>query len=120
MGEPARAVPRHQARRNADGRLGWDLERLALAAVLLHRTPVRSLAWDPSLAGAARLAISTADPLLHIWSTETADATITSCPLSMTRLQWRCDGSALLLQERDRVCVCSWGVPPGHVDVSAP
>lgn len=94
----------------------WDLGCLALAVVLIFRTPVRSFVWDPSAASrgpCARLAISTADPLLFLWSAAVrGEAMVLPCPLSMARLQWRSDGRTLLLQERERACVCSPGLPP--------
>lgn len=86
----------------------WDLGRLALTAVLLHRSAVRSFSWDSSkssMGDSSRLAISTADPFLFFWTPEEAAAT--PCPLLQTRLLWRADGKALLLQDRDRACVCS-------------
>lgn len=98
----------------------WDLGRLALAALLLHRSPVRSCTWDHS--GAARgarcrLAISTADAFVFIWSSEARcrsleEAVVAGCPLAGARLQWRSDGRALLLQDRDRACACLPGPPP--------
>jgi len=88
----------------------WDLGCLQLSAVLIHRSPVRSISWEPSSVACgdhSRLAISTADPCLFLWSPR--GATVAPCSLSAARLTWRVDGGALLLQERDRACVC---VPP--------
>lgn len=96
----------------------WDLGRLCLAALLLHRSPVRSFCWDVSkhaVGDSCRLAISTADPFLFLWSA--SEAAATPCPFSQARLQWRGDGRAVLLQERDRNCVCSPGPPPVQSEV---
>lgn len=99
----------------------WDLGRLALAALLLHRSHVRSFSWDTSKAArgeSCRLAVSTADPCLFFWSP--VEAAATPCPLAQSRLLWRHDGRALLLQERDRACVCSPGPPPVETRATAP
>ncbi|CAK0800028.1 unnamed protein product, partial [Prorocentrum cordatum] len=90
----------------------WDTGRLALAALLLHRAPVRAMAWgSPSQpqggGGSARLAVSTADSVLHFWWR--GGSARLPCPLPAARLQWRCDGAAVLLQERQGVCVCGTG-----------
>mmetsp|Transcript_67615 Transcript_67615/g.156967 ORF Transcript_67615/g.156967 Transcript_67615/m.156967 type:complete len:333 (+) Transcript_67615:345-1343(+) len=90
----------------------WDLARLALVAVLLHRTPVRSFAWDPLGglgSGTPRLAVATVDPLLFTWLP--GSASTLPCPFSAARLLWRIDGKALLLQERERACIF-WVEPP--------
>ncbi|CAE8629088.1 unnamed protein product, partial [Polarella glacialis] len=90
----------------------WDLGRLALKALLKHRAPVRSFAWDPSplaRGGGSRLAVSTADPALFLWSPTKALAG--PCPLSLAKLRWRSDGRSLLIQERDRACTCDLGPP---------
>jgi len=97
----------------------WDLGRLCLAALLLHRSPVRSFSWDTSkyaVGESCRLAISTADPFLFFWSA--SEGVATPCPLSQARLQWRGDGKAVLLQERDRTCICSPGPPCVQSEVS--
>lgn len=99
----------------------WDLGRLALAALLLHRSPVRSFSWDSSKAAAgdcARLAISTGDPSLFFWTP--VEALASPCPLPNARLLWRGDGKALLLQDRDRGCICSPRPPPVQVGQSLP
>lgn len=98
----------------------WDLGRLALAALLLHRSQVRSLSWDTSAAATGercRLAVSTADSCLFFWSP--VEAAATPCPLAHSRLLWRRDGRSLLLQERDRACVCWPGAPPVEVRAAA-
>lgn len=90
----------------------WDVSRLALRAILLHRAPVRSFSWDPSASarGArSRLALTTADALLFFWSP--AEALPVPSPLSMARLVWRPDGRALLVQERERCCIFKCGSP---------
>eukprot|EP00440_Ansanella_granifera_P048816 gb/GFBE01052891.1/.p1 GENE.gb/GFBE01052891.1/~~gb/GFBE01052891.1/.p1 ORF type:complete len:452 (+),score=76.12 gb/GFBE01052891.1/:1-1356(+) len=90
----------------------WDMGRLVLAAVLKHRSPVRCFAWDPSHAASgesSRLAVTTADPIILIWSPEKSVGS--ACPLSLARLQWRQDGRSLLLQERDRACLYQLGLP---------
>lgn len=99
----------------------WDLGQLALAAILLHRSSVRSFSWDTSksaVGDSVRLAISTADPSLFFWSP--LEAVASPCPLPQARLQWRKDGKALLLQERDRACICSPSPPPVQVGHSMP
>jgi len=99
----------------------WDLGRLTLTALLLHRSPVRSFSWDTSKAAvgdSSRLAISTADPFLFFWSP--VEAAATPCPLPQTRLFWRGDGKSLLLQDRDRACICAPSPPPIQVGQSLP
>lgn len=94
----------------------WDLGRLLLSALLLHRSPVRSFSWDTSRTARddrTRLAISTADASLFFWSP--VEAVATPCPLPQARLLWRGDGKAILLQDRDRGCICSPRPPLVHV-----
>uniref|UniRef100_A0A6T0RL79 Uncharacterized protein n=1 Tax=Alexandrium monilatum TaxID=311494 RepID=A0A6T0RL79_9DINO len=91
----------------------WDLGCLALVALLIHRTPVRSFSWDTCgglHGGSPRLALTTAvDPLIFFWSPE--EARVVSSPIPAPSLQWRCDGQALLLQDRQCACVC-WAITP--------
>merc|ERR1712216_779878 len=85
----------------------WDLGRLTLSALLKHRAPVRSFAWEISSAprgDRARLAVTTADPVLLIWSPSATYAS--PCPLALSRVRWQRKGRSLLLQERDRACIC--------------
>lgn len=83
----------------------WDLGRLALVAVLLFRTPIKSHAWAPvEKDHNPILAISTGDPVLFFWS---PDGAVTApCSFPSARLQWAPGGKALLLQDREHICVC--------------
>eukprot|EP00931_Biecheleriopsis_adriatica_P083334 TRINITY_DN56917_c0_g1_i1.p1 TRINITY_DN56917_c0_g1~~TRINITY_DN56917_c0_g1_i1.p1 ORF type:complete len:439 (-),score=67.50 TRINITY_DN56917_c0_g1_i1:122-1438(-) len=88
----------------------WDLGSLALVALLKHRTPVRSISWDLSSRARGehcRLAVTTADPVAFLWTPGQLMAS--PCPLSMARPRWSSDGRSLLLQERDRACICRLG-----------
>lgn len=110
----------------------WDVGRLCLAALLLHRAPVRCLAWD---CAGRRLAVSTADLALLFWTPAAVPqppapprgsaglggagpgarprvGAAVPCPISAARLEWRSDGLAVLLQERERACACWPGSPP--------
>eukprot|EP00928_Gymnodinium_smaydae_P053899 TRINITY_DN37790_c0_g1_i1.p1 TRINITY_DN37790_c0_g1~~TRINITY_DN37790_c0_g1_i1.p1 ORF type:complete len:516 (-),score=66.16 TRINITY_DN37790_c0_g1_i1:88-1635(-) len=97
----------------------WDVGRLALRAVLMHCSPVRAFSWNPSKDTTAsaseeepRLAIATAEDGLCLWTASTATSVGESvaCPVAAGRLEWRRDGRAVLLQDRDRACVC-WMAP---------
>eukprot|EP00435_Cladocopium_sp_Y103_P025327 s59_g6.t1 len=81
----------------------WDLGKMVLASLLCHNSSVKSVVWDPMATGErSRLAISTSDPVLFLWSPHHAEALPSA--LSAARLRWRSDGRSLLLQERDRCC----------------
>mmetsp|Transcript_89212 Transcript_89212/g.286000 ORF Transcript_89212/g.286000 Transcript_89212/m.286000 type:complete len:151 (-) Transcript_89212:23-475(-) len=98
----------------------WDLGRVCLSALLLHRSAVKSLAWGPCTAPstlASRLAISTSDASLFMWSP--VGTSNGNCPLAMTRLRWRSDGLHLLMQDKDCICVCAPG-PPDGVEADTP
>ncbi|CAE7696877.1 WRAP73 [Symbiodinium sp. CCMP2456] len=88
----------------------WDLGRLVLHSVLRQRNTVVALAWDPTARGARnRLAGSTTDASLLLWTPRAT--TLTAAPMVAGKLRWRSDGRSLLLQEKDRFCVCRVGLP---------
>eukprot|EP00929_Paragymnodinium_shiwhaense_P079819 TRINITY_DN41608_c0_g1_i1.p1 TRINITY_DN41608_c0_g1~~TRINITY_DN41608_c0_g1_i1.p1 ORF type:complete len:523 (-),score=98.51 TRINITY_DN41608_c0_g1_i1:172-1671(-) len=117
----------------------WDVARLCLATVLLHRAPVRSFAWSPlvQIAGRLRppprLAVATAEMRLGIWTAPAveeaarlggdaaaASVVIAPCPMSAATVRWRDDGQAVLIQDREKACVFwpsaapasrPWGTP---------
>jgi len=86
---------------------------LSLTAVLKHNALVKSFSWDPSptaRGSSCRLAVTTADPVLLLWSPSGNLAS--SSPLSLAQAHWRCDGQSLLLQEQDRACLCNLAMAP--------
>ncbi|PAA71622.1 hypothetical protein BOX15_Mlig021993g1 [Macrostomum lignano] len=89
----------------------WELNRLKPSALLLHRNPVRSFAWDPSAFNPPRLAIVTGTPCVYMWST--AGCLAAQVPLMdrcgafvITNVSWHPDGDALLLTSDADACVC--------------
>uniref|UniRef100_A0A1I8II26 WD repeat-containing protein WRAP73 n=1 Tax=Macrostomum lignano TaxID=282301 RepID=A0A1I8II26_9PLAT len=89
----------------------WELNRLKPSALLLHRNPVRSFAWDPSAFNPPRLAIVTGTPCVYMWST--AGCLAAQVPLMdrcgafvITSVSWHPDGDALLLTSDADACVC--------------
>jgi len=83
----------------------WNISQSALVALLIHRTAVRDVTWKPSKGArdCPVLAVATADSRLFFWSPGNTE--VVASPMSGVRLQWRSDGHALLLQERERACV---------------
>jgi hypothetical protein len=43
----------------------WDISRLELTALLIHKEPIRAAAWDPVY---PRIAICTGTPHLYMWT----------------------------------------------------
>lgn len=83
----------------------WDVAAVKLATVLVHKTPVRSLAWNP-LQG--RLAVVTGSDHLFLWTAAGASCVQVPVPdFAITALSWAPDGTALVLADRDRFCTCN-------------
>jgi WD40 repeat protein len=83
----------------------WDSASLQLAAVLLHATPVRALAWDPA-PGARRLALAAGEGRLHLWAPGGASCVRVPVPgLRAGALRWAPGGGALLVADKESFCI---------------
>lgn len=81
----------------------WNICRPERAAVLIHKDPIRAVAWDPT--GGPRLFLCTGSPNLYMRSP--AGAWCVSIPLpgfSICDLKWSLDGGMLLLKSKDAFC----------------
>ena len=83
----------------------WDMLELSLVALLLQSGPVREACWDPHQ---ARLAIATGNSRLYLWSPAGCVSVCVPCDpsISLTRLVWHPDGTALALLSSSHFCVC--------------
>ena len=80
----------------------WDVSRLELAALLIHKEPIRAAAWDPIY---PRVALCTGTSNLYMWTP--AGACCVKVPLpqfSVLDLKWNYDGTSLLLKDREAFC----------------
>ncbi|BBN06852.1 WD repeat-containing protein WRAP73 [Marchantia polymorpha subsp. ruderalis] len=81
----------------------WDVARLELSAVLLHKDPIRTAVWDPVH---TRIALCTGTSSLFLWTP--AGACCVNIPLPQfvaSDLKWNPDGSSLLLKDKEAFCV---------------
>jgi WD40 repeat protein len=82
----------------------WDVPRLALAAVLIHRNPVLSFRWDPKK---DRLAVATGTGQMFLWAP--AGASVVDVPAQVDfcvqNIRWAPTGEAVALVDRTRFCV---------------
>ena len=98
----------------------WDVSRLALVAVLVHTTPVRSISWQPRSDVTAlepdRLIIATGTTALHMWSPNgctivdvpsvpTATDKSKSVAGTVSTVRWHPDGSAFACLDRSSFCI---------------
>ncbi|KAF6261305.1 quinon protein alcohol dehydrogenase-like superfamily [Scenedesmus sp. NREL 46B-D3] len=80
----------------------WDVLSASLAAVLVHISSVRSMAWSP--AGDC-LAVGTSSSRVYVWTAE--GASIVHIPLagfSAAQLAWAPDGSNFALMDQEAFC----------------
>lgn len=85
----------------------WDMQRLSLAALLLHSQPVEALQWDPLQ---PRLAIATGNSRLYLWSPAGCVSVCIPAPadasFSLQQLAWHPDGTQLALVGASLFTVC--------------
>eukprot|EP00850_Spirogloea_muscicola_P017902 SM000158S02034 [mRNA] locus=s158:197084:199210:+ [translate_table: standard] len=87
----------------------WEAPGMDLAAVLVHESPVRMAAWDPS--GGARLALCTGGPRLYTWSPHSAACAAVPHPdFAVLDLAWSPAGNVLLLKDSTSFC-CAFFSP---------
>lgn len=80
----------------------WDIARLELAALLIHKDPIRAAAWDPV---SPRVVICTGTPYLYMWTP--SGAACVNVPLSqfvVSDLKWNPDGTSVVLKDREAFC----------------
>lgn len=85
----------------------WDICHLELAAVLIHKDPIRAAAWDPIR---PRVVLCTGSSTLYTWSA--SGACCVNIPLPkffVTDLKWNHDGSCLVLKDRETFCCAAIG-----------
>jgi len=86
----------------------WDLETLMLAAIVVHKSPVKNMSWDPVQ---PRLAIVTGGAALYFW-TPLGCVVGRIPPVSrgtmggVTEVVWNPRGSALALFTRESGVLC--------------
>ena len=79
----------------------YDATDFRLVAVLLHRAPVRHIAWSPASMG-AKLAVVTGEPRVFVTDIATNETVgIFNVPFAATRLYW--GEQSLLVESHDRV-----------------
>lgn len=81
----------------------WDLAAMALAAVLVHASPIKDLQWAPQ---GTTLAMVSGSTKVYLWSP--AGASIVHIPLRSFlahQLTWAAGGSAFMLRDRDAFCI---------------
>jgi WD40 repeat protein len=82
----------------------WDITRLQLAAVIVHKAPIKQIAWDPTQ---SRVAFCTGNSMLYLWSPEGASCVeVPADNFSIQNLKWNCNGNGLLLIDKDKFCSC--------------
>lgn len=93
----------------------WEMRDLEVAAILIHKDPVRAAAWDPTC---TRLVLCTGSSHLYMWTPSGAYCVSVPLPqFSVTDLKWNSDGSCLLLKDKDSFCCAA--VPPLVADESS-
>ncbi|XP_052286453.1 WD repeat-containing protein WRAP73-like isoform X1 [Dreissena polymorpha] len=83
----------------------WDIQKLALCAVIIQAAPIKHVEWDPLK---TRLALCTGVNKLYMWSP--AGSLCVEVPVEGTfqvhALKWHPDGGSLLLLGKDMMCIC--------------
>mmetsp|Transcript_34161 Transcript_34161/g.74633 ORF Transcript_34161/g.74633 Transcript_34161/m.74633 type:complete len:451 (-) Transcript_34161:71-1423(-) len=86
----------------------WDMHRLALHSVLVHRFQIRSMDWDSSAAATGsqcRLAVATGSQHVFFWTpSETFVREVPRNDFFVHRVKWRPLGPALVVAMKDRFC----------------
>lgn len=80
----------------------WDVEAATLAAVLLHLSSVRSIAWSPS---GPTLTVTTGGGRVYMWTA--TGSSIVHIPLpgfNAGCVAWGPDGSSMVLMDKDGFC----------------
>jgi WD40 repeat protein len=80
----------------------WDVSHLELAALLLQKDPIRSVAWDPIH---PRIALCTGTSQLYMWTP--AGACCVHIPLPqfvVSEIKWNPDGTSLVLKDKEAFC----------------
>jgi len=91
----------------------FNISRMALSHVLIHRQPVCGLDWDPmGLADRNRLAIATGDVRVFVWDPTGAAVKsvfeMTDESFKPTNVHWSASGDILILEDHDRMCTLSF------------
>lgn len=91
----------------------WDVAEATLAAVLLHLSSVRSMAWSPAVAGAGggtqQLAVTTGVGRLYLWTA--GGSSIVHIPLgdfNAGSVAWSPDGSSMALMDARGAFCCAY------------
>ncbi|KAH1139058.1 hypothetical protein GLYMA_10G194400v4 [Glycine max] len=95
----------------------WDIRHLELAAILVHKDPIRVAAWDPTC---TRLVLCTGSTHLYMWTP--SGAYCVHVPLSqftITDLKWNSDGSCLLLKDKESFCCAAVPLLPESSEYSS-
>lgn len=92
----------------------WDVAAATLAAVLLHLSPVRGVAWaGGGGGGATMLAITAGCGRVYVWTP--GGASVVHVPLpgfAAGGLAWGPDGATLALMDREAFC-CAYVTADG-------
>ena len=95
----------------------YDILKVALIALLVHRLPVRDFQWSPvELAKRNRLAIVTGDANLFTW-TPTNDSrafALKDTSFKPVLVSWGHDGKHVIVSEADRIGCIGISVEVGH------
>lgn len=80
----------------------WDVNHLQLAAILIHKDPIRAATWDPTC---TRLVLCSGSSHLYMWTPSGAYCVNVPLPdFSVTDLKWNFDGSCLLVRDKESFC----------------
>lgn len=84
----------------------WDIRRLKLAAVMVHRDPVKSAMWHPQ---ERRIAYSTGTSTIYFWSPEGVSSALlppTTSSVTINSVTWSPAGDGtVLLEGRDELFI---------------
>ncbi|PRP89130.1 WD repeat-containing protein WRAP73 [Planoprotostelium fungivorum] len=81
----------------------WTVTKSHPSCVLLHRSPVKTAAWDPSH---DRLVISCGESVIYFWTPNSASCVPIPGGTMVQSLTWRGDGEAIGLVDKSQYCVC--------------
>lgn len=95
----------------------WDIRHLELAAILVHKDPIRVAAWDPTC---TRLVLCTGSTHLYMWTPSGAYCVHVPLPqFTITDLKWNSDGSCLLLKDKESFCCAAVPLLPESSEYSS-